>query len=397
MAPDDTSAYLRLNQFLELEGEWAESCSADEVCHRICRTTALLLDIPCVAIGLDVPQAPYGLVASEGDWNGNGADGNGVCALASAARASHAPRIESRGGDVVGAFPFTASPDLGGCVHVRVTGRSLRDGEISFLRFVASSTGLMLRARMQRESAPRNGGPNHHADEPPISESAARRYVAMAVHDLRNPLNVIAGYTALLDEESLGDLTAQQREAVDAIKRQARVLLSSVDQLIELDRMPRTRSELSPSRFEVGQLFEDLRTTCFAHCATSLHWPGSEATFDFTSDRRRLFSIAQNLIDNALKHAHGGDIVIGCTRRNGHLTLRVCDQGPGLDPELRAKLINHAAHGTESAPRSGLGLYTVASHVHALRGAIAIDVAESGRGTDIRVSIPAVEADSTDL
>jgi signal transduction histidine kinase len=32
----------------------------------------------------------------------------------------------------------------------------------------------------------------------------------------------------------------------------------------------------------------------------------------------RLFSIAQKLIDNALKHAHGGDIVIGCTRRKAN-------------------------------------------------------------------------------
>jgi signal transduction histidine kinase len=320
---------------------------------------------------------------------------NGLGALAASARAARAPRIESRGEGVVGAFPFSASRALGGCVHVRIDGRALRDAEISFLRFVASSIGLMLRARTARESVVQhtNGGPRRDDDAPAISESAARRYVAMAVHDLRNPLNVIAGYTALLDEESLGDLTAQQREAVDAIKRQARVLLSSVDQLIELDRMPRARSELCAARFEVGQLFEDLRTTCFAHCATSVHWPGHEATFDFTSDRRRLFSIAQNLIDNALKHAHGGDIVVDCTRRNGHLNLRVCDQGPGLDPELRAKLVNHAASGTESAPRSGLGLYTVASHVHALHGAIAIEVPESGRGTDIRVSIPAGEVD----
>jgi signal transduction histidine kinase len=117
-------------------------------------------------------------------------------------------------------------------------------------------------------------------------ESAARRYVAMAVHDLRNPLTVIAGYTALLDEESLGDLTAQQREAVDAIKRQARVLLSSS-----------ISDRARPHARAVGAVPCALRGRSAVrrpshHVLRALrHEPalaGSEATFDFTSDRRRL-------------------------------------------------------------------------------------------------------------
>jgi hypothetical protein len=152
MAPDDTSAYLRLNQFLELKASGPSPARPTRYATASAVPPLSSSTSPASRSAWTSRKRPTRLVASEGDWNGNGADGNGVCALASAARASQRPRIESRGGDVFGAFPFAASPELGGCVHVRVTGRSLRDGEISFLRFVASSTGLMLRARTERES-----------------------------------------------------------------------------------------------------------------------------------------------------------------------------------------------------------------------------------------------------
>jgi signal transduction histidine kinase len=403
MEDPDASAYLRLSQFLDLQRDWLAAESRTELCHRICSTAALLLDTPCIAFGLGSPGAPYEIVASEGDWRGGEAQGATGAGLLAAARIAGTPQLKSRGDDCLGVFPFAASREVEGCLYVRLPRPLFCAPEISFVRFLASLAGLVVRAWSATasslpRSAPqpdvdRSGGcVPRPADTDTENESAARRYVAMAVHDLRNPLNVVAGYTALLDEESLGTLTAQQREAVEAIKRQARVLLTSVDQLIELDRVRKEAAQHS-SRFEVGQLFDDLRATCFAHCAGRVRWPESEVAFDFDCDRRRLFSIAQNLIDNALKHTPGGDIVVECARSDRDLTLSVRDQGPGLDPELRAKLIDHAHTGAETAPRSGLGLYTLASHVHALGGAI--DIQSASTGTNIQVTIPGCSASDT--
>lgn len=381
MPKDDSSGYLRLSQFLELQSQWHGARDVAELCHRICRSASLLLTTPSVAIGLAVEGKPYGLVAGEGRWMRLEAQSRSVDSLLRNARATGIPQLRAKPEETVGIFPFRA-PSVEGCLHVSVPRPVFQSREITFLRFLASLCGITLsgRAHIQQAVA---------AAEVELAppDAQARRYVAMAVHDLRNPLNVVAGYTALLQENSLGSLTEEQREAVEAIGRQCQVLLSAVDQLIELDRLGCGRREISTSRFVLGGLFEDLRATCFPGCNGQIRWPGPEAAFEVQSDRRRLFSIVQNLIDNALKHAPGGEVIVDCTRVNGNLVIDVRDGGPGLDAELRAQIVAQAQTGREVAPRSGLGLYTVASHVHALGGSLNVECSDAG-GTTIRVSIP---------
>ena len=268
----------------------------------------------------------------------------------------------------------------------RCLGRFFDPDEIAFLRFLATLCGVVLGARAQTEATLPSAPPATQTAT--AADAPARRYVAMAVHDLRNPLNVVAGYTALLEEGSLGPLSPEQREAIEAIGRQCYVLLTAVDQLIELDRLGRGRQELSMSSFVLRGLFDDVRTTCFPRCNGQVRWPGPESAFEFQSDRRRIFSIVQNLIDNALKHAPGSAVLVDCKRSAGALIIDVRDQGPGLDAEMRAKIVAQAQTGAEAAPRSGLGLYAVASHVHALGGSMNVECGDAAGGTNIRVSIP---------
>jgi signal transduction histidine kinase len=387
MSTDDVSTYLKLSQFLELEGQWLGAADPAELCHRVCRTAAMLLDTPDVAIGLEPPGKPYALVAAEGSWQSTTPNVGATAGLLHAARTTGTAQLKSTGDQSAGVFPFKAANGLRGCLQVRVPRPAFRVLEISFLRFLASLCAIIISGgavpSLGAEQADRNG--------PHVRDSTARRYVAMAVHDLRNPLNVIAGYAALLQDESLGSLNEHQSEAIDAIGRQVQVLLSAVDQLIELHRMSGgVATQATALPFDVRGLFDDVRTTCFPNAGERVAWPGHEAGFDFCGDRRRVFSIVQNLVDNALKHTDGGPVAVDCTRANGHLTIEVKDHGPGLDAELRHTLTSHAQSGIELAPRSGLGLYTVATYVHALRGTAEIECPQGG-GTLIRVRIPTTE------
>jgi len=388
ISEDDPSSYLRLAQFLDLQSKWRGCHDLAEMSRQIIRTAAAVLD----AAGVGIRIARKGEAASIRTQAGRWPDPDPHPAmndeLAAAARASGTPRLRAEGEETRGAFPFVLSGERTGVVLVRIPRPALSLGEISFLRFVATLCSTVLDAP---GVAPTPVYEPHAALDSRGIERAARRYVAMAVHDLRNPLNVVSGYAALLEEESLGALSPEQREAVDAIGRQTKTLLSVVDLLIDLDRMTAAGSRLEPSRFEVGALFEDLRRTCFPQANGQVQWPGSEAGFEFTSDRRRLFSIVQNLIDNALKHGGDGSVIVACTRIGDQLVLDVRDHGPGLDAELRAALVIQAQTGSETAPRSGLGLYTVASHVHALGGAIEVGTRAPG-GTTIRVRVPSCDA-----
>ena len=387
MEVEDPSAYLRLSQFLDLESQWSGARSSAEICHRICRTAGLLLNTPAVAIGLLENDSGYRIVAADGAWVG-AKDGDPMgTAMFRTARTSATPQIKSAGDGSVGVFPFAINGSARGGLHVRIERPLFRGVEISFLRFLASLAGIVLSGGKTLSVLP-TVDPETRSEED--VESATRRYIAMAVHDLRNPLNVVAGYAGLLEEGSLGGLGDEQREAVAAIQRQVTVLLSVVDQLIDLDRAPGRGAEVIPSRFDVRELLEELRSACFTHANGRVAWPGPETTFEVVTDRRRVFSIVQNLIDNALKHTTEGELVIECTRRDKHLVMEFCDRGPGLDADLRAGLIAHTTTGVEPAPRAGLGLYSVATHIHALRGTLLVEDRDGG-GTRILVRIPQLD------
>jgi signal transduction histidine kinase len=211
--------------------------------------------------------------------------------------------------------------------------------------------------------------------------------VAMAVHDLRNPLNVISGYGGLLADGTLGPLSAEQRDAVSAINRQLAGLSGLIDRLIDFDRLARAETTVSAEEFNVRALFDEIRERCFGASALPVAWPGAEAGFDFVTDRRRLFAIIQNLVDNAVKHAAGESVTVSCSRRDGRLEISVSDRGPGLTPGLKTALTDREACERLRERGSGLGLYTVVCYVRALGGRLEVKSPEIG-GTEIGISLP---------
>ncbi len=388
MNPHNSSSYLKLGQFLDLESRWVGAADTGELAHRICRTVEILLDRPAVAIGAMRANGTYALLAREGDWPGSP---QRLGLLAKRALDSNTPQLKTVGDASLGVFPFQAD-DLAGCLHVRIDRPLFEGSEVSFLRFLASLTAMVLGTRPHAGSIP--PGTDYDAisndettkPDPALADSRARRHVAMAAHDLRNPLNVVIGYADLLDEGALGDMTDDQRQAVGAIGRQAETLLSVVDDLIDVDRLFAHGASLDTSEFDVRTLFDELAERCFKGREGELDWPGPEAAFTFNTDRRKFASIAQNLVDNALKHG-GSHVRVHCTRRSGMLILEVSDNGPGMPADVQAGLVAAATGDEEALPTQGLGLFAIATWVRVLGASIRVangDVA----GTTITVSIP---------
>ncbi len=372
-------SYVELEQFLDLERHWAEATDQAELCHRICATAALLLDTPTVAIRIAGEGGRTQVTAQEGVWNPRlqaAAD-----TLAERAASSGTAQLKSLGEETVGAFPFRLDGGRRGILVAAVPRPILEGTEVAFLRFLASVAGALIRGEVAERAEPSE-------QRPPEQESidAVRRYLAMAVHDLRNPLNVLAGYAGLLAAESLGPLNEDQKRAVAAIDRQVTALAQAIEHLIDVERIARGECRVEPARFEVRTLFDDLAQRCFAHVGERLTWPQQEAAFDFFTDRRRLQAIIQNLVDNALRHSGENPVAVECTRARARLVVRVVDRGPGLDAATRAALAAWG-EGRQAAGPGGLGLCIVATNVRLLGGHIEVRDRRGG-GTEVEVIIP---------
>jgi signal transduction histidine kinase len=103
-----------------------------------------------------------------------------------------------------------------------------------------------------------------------------------------------------------------------------------------------------------------------------------------------LISIATNLVSNAMKYM--GDapvrrITVRVRRAGDDVELSVSDTGPGIAPELQARIFEAGVRGETTVPGLGLGLATVRKLAEAHGGGVRIESAP-GRGTTFRVTLP---------
>jgi signal transduction histidine kinase len=88
--------------------------------------------------------------------------------------------------------------------------------------------------------------------------------------------------------------------------------------------------------------------------------------------REDLEEMLGNLVDNACKWATGR-VEVHSRKENGTIEIVVDDDGPGLDPSLRATVLRRGVRADEAAPGSGLGLAIVADLVEVYGGSIGLD------------------------
>ena len=166
-------------------------------------------------------------------------------------------------------------------------------------------------------------------------------FTSIVSHDLRNPLNVAQGQTALARET--GDL-----DHLDAVERAHERMQTLISDLLTLARSGQHLDEIAP--VSVGSLAED----CWRN--TETHGATLNVRTDRTvrADRTRLQQLIENLLRNAVDH--GGDDV---TVTVGELDdgFYVADDGPGV-PEDRREDVFEAGY-TTSDDGSGFGLSIV--------------------------------------
>lgn len=182
-----------------------------------------------------------------------------------------------------------------------------------------------------------------------------RQVNAAFAHDLRTPLTVIAGQAELIGRMAERD---DVREAAAAIARQAERLAAFAESMRGLDALE--AAEVTPAALDPGAWLDETAADARAVAREA----GIELVVEraglperVLADGRALSRIADNLVANAMRHAHD-EARLSLSWEGGTLTLAVADDGPGFAEAALA----HAAEpfwgeskGTDG--HLGLGLY----------------------------------------
>src|SRR5262245_29549453 len=221
-------------------------------------------------------------------------------------------------------------------------------------------------------------------------------FLATLAHELRNPLAPIHNAIQILAKR--GDDPVILTQSCEVLKRQVRLMVRLMDDLLEVSRIGRGKISLQKSQVDLAEVVatavETTRSLIEA-CHHKLRISLPESPLLIEADAARLAQVLSNLLNNAAKYTDdGGRIDLIVERGNGELALRVRDTGIGIAPEKLPKVFDMFAQVDSANERSrgglGIGLTLARRLVEMHGGKIEAHSAGLGKGSEFVVRMPAL-------
>jgi PAS domain S-box-containing protein len=232
-----------------------------------------------------------------------------------------------------------------------------------------------------------------------LSDQFKSDFVSSVSHELRTPLASILGYTDILVNGEVGEMTPDQAEFLDIIDQNARRLLTLINDLLTLSGLESGRMVIRPEPVDLRDL---ARANVHVHAPAivahrlrlDLQLPDDPVMVEVDSDR--IAQVLSNLVSNAIKFMPDeGSLGIGLAVEGRQAVLRVSDSGIGISEDDRARLFERffrAGNAVEQAiPGTGLGLAICKGIVDAHAGHLSLE-STLGEGTTVTVRLPLAAA-----
>ncbi len=218
-------------------------------------------------------------------------------------------------------------------------------------------------------------------------------FLATLAHELRNPLAPMRNVIEIIKR---APEAATLKDAASVLERQLRQMVRLIDDLLDISRITKGKLELRQDRLDVGAVIRDAVESCRPSIDASGHHLHLSLPLEPVvafADHARLSQVFANLIDNAAKYSErGGTIEISLDTTAREATVRVRDEGIGIDPEMLPRLFDMFTQGDHSRERArgglGIGLTLVRSIVELHGGRVQASSAGPGMGSTFVVRLP---------
>lgn len=204
-------------------------------------------------------------------------------------------------------------------------------------------------------------------------------------HEIRNPLNAVAGFADLLESRLA---TSDDEKAVrwsSLISQGAAEANAIITSLMSLA----TPSGLERQAIEATGLIEDALAAAGDEVTGAVVHVHVDCPA-FVGDHIKLRQALRNLIANAANAKPGGDLVIRAELAAGEIALTVADAGPGIAPELRARVLDPFFTTRAEGCGLGLALTNTIADLHGGRLEISASPSELG-GAQVSLHLPFVQ------
>ena len=219
------------------------------------------------------------------------------------------------------------------------------------------------------------------------------RFWANVSHELRTPLNSIIGLTRLLAEPGpdSSPLDSEQLYQVELIRNSGTVLLTLVNDLLDVAKAESGRLHTDPAQVDLRALFGRLRGLARPMAEGKpveviVSDDGAPATL--LTDEVALTSILRNLLSNGIKYTDRGEVRLTARVAGPRLEITVTDTGIGIPPGLHENVFEEF-YQVPGPGRGGTGLgLPYAQRLARILGGELQLASEPGAGTTVMLSLP---------
>lgn len=208
-------------------------------------------------------------------------------------------------------------------------------------------------------------------------------YLASVMHQLRTPLSALSLQVELLDRPG----QTVDAATVDRLQRNIRRISVLVEGILRLERFQPSEVAVRPQEVHLEKLVNDIMNDYQPDAAKAgLQFEAHvDTSLSIVTDPDLLTDALGNLVQNAVKYAKKGYVIVDAETDSKHILFRVRDSGPGIPLEKQRDLFRFAQPGSDGG--AGIGLQIAQHAARAQGGKIELE-SEVGKGSTFSLRVP---------